>query len=356
MYPFYILVLFPMLLRAAPIKGKGLNERNQFALKIFFVLLFALLALRHISVGIDLVNYKHIFLSTSSLSWNAALHTDIESGYSILNRAIAVFTTDFQWFLAIIAAMTMIPIGYTYIKESKDATLTIVLFISLSTFVMLFSGLRQSLAISLGIVAYWFTKKHKLILFILIVMIAIFVHTSAFMLVFMYPVYHAKISRKSLMVIIPALFFIMLFNQKIFGLLAMLLERYTKYEANIKSTGAYTMLILFMIFAVYSFVIPDESKLDADTKGMRNFLLLSVAIQVFAPLHSLAMRMNYYYIIFIPLLMPKLISCCERRWNRLAVASRYVMVLFFALYFFTTSNSGKGHLNVFPFHFFWENV
>jgi hypothetical protein len=62
------------------------------------------------------------------------------------------------------------------------------------------------------------------------------------------------------------------------------------------------MLILFLIFTVFAYLVPDESKLDPDTIGMRNFLLLAVAIQMFAPLHSLAMRMNYYYIVFIPLL------------------------------------------------------
>ena len=115
------------------------------------------------------------------------------------------------------------------------------------------------------------------------------------------------------------------------------------------------MLILFAIFTVFAFLIPDESQLDAETIGLRNFLLLSLVIQMFAPLHTLAMRMNYYYIIFIPLLLPKIIECRSKRWNQVAVLGRHVMVGFFLLYFFYNASKG-GNLHVFPYHFFWETV
>ena len=115
-------------------------------------------------------------------------------------------------------------------------------------------------------------------------------------------------------------------------------------------------MFLFVILAVFSFVIPDESRLDRETIGLRNFLLLSVILQMFVPLHSLAMRMNYYYIIFIPLLIPKIISHRSERWSQVAVIGRHLMVVFFLVYFFINAGSGSGSLNVFPYHFFWESV
>ena len=53
------------------------------------------------------------------------------------------------------------------------------------------------------------------------------------------------------------------------------------------------MLILFALFTVFAFIIPDELIIDKETTGLRNFLLLSLVLQMFAPLHSLAMRLNY---------------------------------------------------------------
>jgi hypothetical protein len=84
-------------------------------------------------------------------------------------------------------------------------------------------------------------------------------------------------------------------------------------------------------------------------------LLLALIIQMFAPLHALAMRMSYYYLIFIPLLLPKIIRYRSKRWNQVAVLGRHVMVVIFFLYFFASAYSG-GALRVFPYHFFWENV
>ena len=116
------------------------------------------------------------------------------------------------------------------------------------------------------------------------------------------------------------------------------------------------MLILFAIFAVFAFAIPDETLLDDETIGLRNFLLMAVALQMFAPLHTIAMRMNYYYIIFIPLLLPKIIEARSKTWSQVAIMGRHVMVGFFLVYFFYNAYTGTNNLHVFPYHFFWEVV
>jgi hypothetical protein len=212
------------------------------------------------------------------------------------------------------------------------------------------------LAIGLGFIAYEFTRKKKLIPFILVVVLAISFHISAFMLLFMYPIYYAKITKKWLYVVVPIIALIFVFNRQIFLTLSVVLEMFTKYDASITETGAYTMLILFAILAVFSFVIPDESRLDKETMGLRNFLLLSLILQMFAPLHTIAMRMNYYYIIFIPLLLPKIIEARSKTWEGVAVVGRHVMVVFFLAYFFYNAYTGTNNLHVFPYHFFWESV
>lgn len=211
------------------------------------------------------------------------------------------------------------------------------------------------LAIGIGLIAYECTRKKKLIFFLLFVLLAFSFHISAFMLIFMYPLYHAKITKKWLCAVVPVLIITLVFNEQIFSVLGSILERYTGYDASIVQTGAYTMLILFALFAVFAFVIPDESRMDKETIGLRNFLLLSLVIQMFAPLHTIAMRMNYYYIIFIPLLMPKIIAYRSARWGQIALIARHVMVIFFLVYFFINATQG-GKLHVFPYHFFWESV
>ena len=121
------------------------------------------------------------------------------------------------------------------------------------------------------------------------------------------------------------------------------------------STGAYTMIFLFLLFTIFAFIIPDEKKLDKETIGLRNFLLLALTLQMFAPLHPLAMRMNYYYIIFIPVLIPKIIEARNYQWKKIGIWGRNVMIMFFAIYFFMILK-GSNNLNAYPYHFFWESV
>jgi hypothetical protein len=331
------------------------EKRNKGALVFFFLWLTVLIMLRHESVGSDTRNYIRKFLTFDRMGWEQLGKETAEIGFTVFNKIVLVITKNPRIFLMIAAILTVMMIYPTYKRLCTDTSLTIVLFCIMSTFVMMFSGIRQMLAIGMGFVAYEFIRNKKVRPFIITVCVAVTFHTSAFMLAFMYPLYHAKITKKWLYVVVPVLVMVFVFNGPIFSVLTAILGRFTKYEGSFSSTGAYTMLILFAIFAVFTFLIPDESQLDAETIGLRNFLLLSLVIQMFAPLHTLAMRMNYYYIIFIPLLLPKIIECRSKRWNQVAVLGRHVMVVFFLLYFFYTAFKGSA-LHVFPYHFFWETI
>jgi len=355
MLPFIILLLVPIVIQHIGIKGVDYQKKNRFALAFFFVLLTFLVMFRHKSVGNDTRNYIHFFEEFSRMDWSKLRNLTIEVGYAYLNKFVSIISSNPQFFLAVAAVAVSAMIFPTYKRLCRDSSLTIVLFCALSTFVMMFSGIRQMLAIGLGFVAYEFTRNKKFIAFLLCVAIAMLFHSSAFMLLLMYPLYHARITKKWLLIVVPAMVVVFVFNRQIFGVLTLILQKFSRFDGQLGSTGAFTMLLLFIIFAVFAYLIPDEKTMDAETIGLRNFLLLSIAVQLFAPLHNLAMRMNYYYIIFIPLLLPKVIAFRRDRYDRLAIAGRNIMIVFFLIYFFINAYKG-GSLNVFPYHFFWENV
>ena len=352
---FYVLLLVPMVLQHFSVKDTGFDykKKNQWALAFFFVFLTALIAMRYATVGSDTQNYIYYFNKFSEMTWSELKEYPLEYGFALFNKAISSISGEEQIFLAATAVTVSAMIYPTYRRLCTDAALTIVLFCTMSTFLLMFSGVRQMLAIGIGFLAYEFTRRKKLILFALAVLLAMLFHTSAFMLVFMYPLYHVKVTKNWLLFIVPLLVVVFVFNQPIFSFLSSILERYTEYEGGISATGAYTMLVLFIIFAVFSFLIPTESRMDRETVGLRNFLLLAVVLQMFVPLHFWAMRMNYYYIVFIPLLIPKIIACSNTVWSRVAVWGRHIMVVFFLLYFFFNAYLGD-NLKVFPYRFFWE--
>lgn len=355
MLPFIVLLLVPIAIQHIKIKGIDYQKKNEFALMLFFVWLTIIVMLRHESVGNDTGNYIYYFNKYATLDWNNLSKVNVEIGFAWFNKAISLISKESQFFLAMAALVVSALIYPTYRRMCTDTSLTIVLFCIMSTFVMMFSGIRQMLAIGIGFVAYEFVRNKKWLCFGFAVAIATSVHTSGFMLAFMYPLYHAKITKKWLYVVVPIMAVMFVLNRQIFSVLAMIIERFSRFDSSMSSTGAYTMLVLFAAFAVFSFLIPDESQMDKETIGLRNFLLFAVAIQMFAPLHTLAMRMNYYYIIFIPLLLPKIVAARNRRWSQVAITGRHVMVVFFLLYFFAVIYR-SGALHVFPYHFFWETV
>ena len=358
MWIFYILLLIPLAIQHFAIKKKGIDyqKKNQRALFFFFALMTVLIALRNESVGNDTRNYIYYFERFSKLSWRQCIAQTMEWGFVYYNKIISLFTKDPHIYLAITAIVTMMMIYPTYRRLCKDPSLTIVLYVTMSTFAMAFSGIRQMLAVGIGFLAYECVRNKKPILFILFVVLAMTFHVSAFMLAFMYPLYYAKITKNWLIAVVPLLGIVFVFNTQIFTSLGLLLARFTEYDASITQTGAFTMLILFTAFSVFAFLIPTEALLDVETIGLRNFLLFSVAIQMFAPLHTVAMRMNYYYIIFIPLLLPKIVAARSKSWEQVAIVGRYVMVVFFLMYFFYNAYAADGNLNVFPYRFYWEGL
>lgn len=357
MWVFYVLLLLPLAMSHFKIKERSIDyqKKNRQSLFLFFVLMTMLIALRHETIGNDTRNYIRHFEHFSKLSWEQCGKQSVDFGFAYFNKIVSLFTKDPQVFLAITAIVTVSMIYPTYRRLCEDASLTIVLYVTMSTFVFVFSGIRQMLAIGIGFLAYNCTRNKKLIPFIFLVVLALTFHTSAFMLALMYPLYHIRITKKWLIAVVPVLFFVFIFNEQIFTFLGLLIERFTEYDASIVKTGAFTMLILFSVFAVFAFCVPEDSVLDEETIGLRNFLLLSLVLQMYAPLHVIAMRMNYYYIVFIPLLLPKIIALRSKRWDQLAILGRHIMVVFFLMYFFYNAYAVGDNLNVFPYRFFWEN-
>ena len=190
-------------------------------------------------------------------------------------------------------------------------------------------------------------------LFVFVVLLAMQFHTSAFVLFALYPLYHLRITKRWLWFVIPGILGIYFFRNPIFNFLMGFLWK--EYETTAE-TGAFMIFLLLVIFACYSYFMVDDKALDQDTLGLRNILLLSVVIQIFAMLHPLSMRMNYYFLVFIPILIPKIATQCKKEFNIVAKISVAVMICYFFYYFTNNMIIDNDDLNIFPYISFWEKM
>lgn len=371
MIPYLILMFLPLLgsvVMFSQCDGKrtlalGCTRRilkRSCMLPLFFLILTVLLSVKDISIGNDTANYRYYFRDIRLLDFDELQRVELDFLYTLLNWLIGRFTDDFQLFLTIISIITIFPIAHLYCQDREHGFLKIVLFMNMSIFVMLFSGLRQSISMAVGLIAYEYVKRKRLILFLICTFVALGFHHSAIIILVYFPLYHISLKKKHLWFIIPCLLLVFIFNKPIFSSATSFFSILfgDKYDAEIDSTGAYTMLLVFAAFAVFSYVFPSEKQMDQETLGMRNYMLFAVVLQCFAPVHALAMRMNYYFIVFVPILIPKILKYAKGYSKNVVLMVKIGITLFFAAYYLLTTyrscQTGISALNTYPYVPFWN--
>lgn len=357
MIPYIVLVCIPIIGTIVSLSNEKMFAHTKWQAVIissFFSAWFLLLALRHFSVGTDIKGYITRFGSVSKMSFAEIFQNfSGEYGFWVLNKLISLISTNEQFYLAIMALVCILPLWYLYAKECDSALVAIVLFLVL-LFTMYFSGLRQCIAMGFVVPAYYFTKKKKIIPFILMVVLGSLFHISAWVMLVIYPIYHVRLNSVGLILFWVVVLFVFIFRTQIFLMVLELFgDEYSKYVDWTGDTGAYGMLLLFVIFTAYAFLIPDNSLVDKDVLGLRNILLLSLLLQGFATINMVVMRINYYYLILLPVLISKIPSRARACDKWLADLSIVVMAFAFLIIFFRNAYLGEDILNVFPYIPFW---
>ena len=358
MLPYYIMLGVPVIMYIlyGGTGGKIQKQQKKQAVVMtsFFIILLAILMLRHKSVGTDISTYIARFKYIARMSFDRIFEVfESERGYYVLNKIISIFTKNEQWFLVIMALISVIPVAVLYSKESENALLSISIFIIISNFAMLFSGLRQSVAIAIIVISYYFVKNKKPVWFILFVLLAFTFHKSALIALLLYPFYHMNITRKKLLFFIPVIGFVFVFNKPIFEFLLQFLGEYGE-DYQYEETGAYMMIILFALFLLLSYIAPSEESLDKETIGLRGIAVLTLMLQIFALASTVAMRMNYYFMVFMPILIPRVLNRCSEKNKQIYQLVSVIITIFFIIYYIYGMHEGKNTLHMYPYRPFWK--
>lgn len=367
MLPYVLLLFFPAIFPTViyPSRRGGMarnysdvsQRRNKLMISMFFIGLFILLSLRDITVGKDLIAYEAIyefciytpFKDLSGLQW--------ELGYTIYNKLVSLITEEYRFFLIITALIILRPIYRLYSEEKKYSYLLIVLFINMPCFLMIFSGLRQAIAVSVGVLAYMAIDNKKYTRGVLLILLAMSFHTSAFVLILLYPASFLKIKVKHLLFVVPLLLGVYLFRKQIFiFVLGFLPGKYVEFYGELQQTGAFGMMLLFLLFTTFAFVVLDEDTMTNKDYCVRNILLLATILQLFVPIHGLIQRVSYYFLVFVPVSIISIVKAPKRTMKEVSNLAVMVMGIFFSIYFFYTALfSTDNLLDVFPYKFFWSN-
>lgn len=210
--------------------------------------IFIFLAFRDSTTGDDTSNYIRIFHQIESYDFS---HSGIELGYILYVIIIKAIFKHYQFLFIFQALLVSYSIGY-FIKKyaMKDVFLSILLFVSIGLLAFHTTGLRQSMAMSLGLLSFCYFEsgnKKKSILFIIL---AFLFHRSAIVMcgpfIYAFLIKNVRIAHTAIFSILC-----MLFVPLILPIFASFDNRWNMY-AHVESTGngfimfSILLLILFL--------------------------------------------------------------------------------------------------------------
>lgn len=343
---YYIFLISLFVLSALTINIKNIKVRNIIIIGFAAIYIIMMQGLRHQSIGTDVHGYINGYnLSANINVFEGEKLFNYEPGYILINHILNKLGISEQLFLTIISLIIIAPISTIMIKKSKMPALSILLYMAFGFLTMTFSGLRQSIAMGILFFSYLYIQDKKVIKFLMCILVACTFHKSAIGFIVAYPIYNLNIKVKDYIFIIPIFLIAFVFRQQIFGYIAFL---FRGESVGLQATGAYGLFLFMISTLILSYLF--YKKDNKDVNAYRNYILVSIFIQMLASYSNLVGRMGYYYWIFVTLLVPEILKNQKVGLDRFLYGT--IIITFLVLYYI--NNLSTGYLNIIPYRFFWQ--
>lgn len=236
------------------------NDRGK---KVFIIcsmiILFLEAALRHRLTGGDLLGYLNRYELYRHYSFDEIIKLYTmpdfkDPTYYLTGWFVSQIFRNEQWWLVIIAALFTCSITWLIWRESKIPLISIIMIVALEYYEFSFSGLRQTIAISILIFSFYFLKERKPIPFALMVILASLYHQTALIFLLIYPISKVKLGKYHIVAALALLIIFYLFRAQLLDLLADTLEaeRYQGYTTNNAATLSMSGFIIQAAIFIYN--------------------------------------------------------------------------------------------------------
>ena len=331
------------------------NKKMQRKMFAWFggILLFFLFALRHPSMGIDLgykknVGYLVSFDRISTFSWKQIWTVKVyyyERGYIIFNKIVSSIWPNRQFFLAVTAAVSIFPITLVFYRKAQEPLFSWCIYMGLPALLILFSGLRQGIAIGWCLFSVLFIQEKKPIKFLITVLLCSNFHSSAILFLIAYPLYHFKANKNWYTLGLFVLPIIFIFRYQLFSIFSKLF----KEEAIPNDTGAMGLMLVFIVIYIFCFIF---DKRGEKSNGLLNLFYIACLCQLFAGIYNTAMRLGYYFTLPLTLLIPQTVE--NMKWNLKEKALIKLLIVFAFVVFGLNSIYSSSWACAYPYSFFWQ--
>jgi hypothetical protein len=323
------------------------NQRYSYFYVISLVLM-AISGLRSNAVGIDTIMYEELFNYSKLLTLKEDLASTImEHGYVIFEHIIGSVFGNYQWFLIIIAIITIIPVTIIIYKYSAKPWMSYFLFITFAYFPFFMTAIRQSIAIGITLIAFLFVKKKKLILFLLSIGLASTFHITSIIFLPVYWIDKFKLNQKNITGAVMCIIGGFVFKQPLFQFL----NKYARQSYGNLEAGGQRMYIFMLLSIILGCIY--YKNLKEQNENNKTFFYMIIVSAVIWPIMSVnpaLARLYYYYSIYSIIYIPNLIVSIKDKGVKLIVTGGYLLVGGYYLIMQVILSSN----NYYPYYFFWK--
>ncbi|OJF76363.1 MAG: hypothetical protein BKP49_07790 [Treponema sp. CETP13] len=261
---------------------------------LFFIscfILFALAAMQHWNVGRDSLMYYDVFQGTQKAPFDEPL-------WSFIAQIAYYFHGNYYVFQSLFYLAVLVPIFYVIYKKSEHYQLSLFLFYAFFYYLNSFCIMRQSLAISMAVLCYYFLFEKKYIKAFAFYFLAVLAHKSAIITIVPVIFIFYRFSYKQILLILVSTFIIglVLPIQK----LGIFFGSYKKY-INMVDHGIRTNQYIFSAtFAVLNIIFLFFIRFDTEKNqksASSSIVLLGFVVMNLSQQLVMALRVTQYFLI-----------------------------------------------------------
>ncbi|MCX8531518.1 EpsG family protein [Chryseobacterium luquanense] len=334
-------------------------NRKKYIKTITFILIIHA-GLRNVAVGSDTYVYFQYFEDVKNVSWST-IYEDIityyhlgigkDVGYLLFEKAVQIFTDEFQVFLLVVAFIFFSFLGYFIFKNSSSLisiALSYVIYFAMFYNVFSISAIRQSLATAAALYGYELIKKRKLFRFLILMLVASLMHKTVLIFLPFYFIAHLKKERIFLVISFLAFPIVFVFRNTLADYIKVL-SGYNEYE-QFEGAGTYYFTAFFILISIIALLrrkIVIQNNMNARASYFAFGLVLILLPMSW--IHPAALRITMYFSIFMLLLIPQILNSFKSFSLRNNLYA-YTILLFILLFIQANWN------NPIPYGFFWEKM
>ena len=243
--------------------------------------------------------------------------------YVLYIKIFHTVTINPQIFLIVTAIIIFIPLGRYLYDNSRDISMSAMIYMCLFFQCFGITAIRQAIGIS--IVSLWgfrFVKERRLGGYLLTVFVAFLFHVSAIIMLPFYFLYQMKLTPKMRMIYVGALAIIFLTKEKIIQIASQMVGI---VYVGAEGQKAFNMVIIMLAVTGYLLIRYDRVATQrTENKGFINAILIGTLILPFTQIDNTYMRLCYYYYMPLMIIIPEIIESFPRKLHMLIRVCAYL--------------------------------